>query len=63
MDRLVKNSSNVISPENLAMDISDGGAEWVDSAVEYIKQKLSELGSGIKIFRINGLGYKICVNE
>lgn len=63
MDNLVKNSSNIIKPEKLAMGTSCCGSDWVDSAVEYIKQKLSELGSGIKIFRINGLGYKICVNE
>lgn len=60
----INNSKTVIPDDSVVMGAwGEGDERELEAYVGFLRQKLEYLKSEIKIFKINGLGYKICTAE
>ena len=60
----INNNKTVIPEESVVIGAWGGGSpDELEAYVGFLRQKLEYLKSEIKIFKINGLGYKICAAE
>ena len=60
----INNHKTVIPDESVAIGAWGGGSpDELEAYVGFLRQKLEYIRSEIKIFKINGLGYKICTAE
>ena len=60
----INNNKTVIPDDSVVIGAWGGGSsEELEAYVGFLRQKLEYLRSEIKIFKINGLGYKICTAE
>ena len=60
----LNNHKTVIPDESVAIGAWGGGSpDELEAYVGFLRQKLEYIRSEIKIFKINGLGYKICTAE
>ncbi|MBQ1373771.1 response regulator transcription factor [Candidatus Saccharibacteria bacterium] len=66
-EMLIKNPGAVVAKEQILARIWGNGIEYEDNYVEvyisYLRKKIKNIGSNVKIKTVRGLGYKLCLEN